>query len=271
MKVFMDESVDYEDIKIIALGAVGTAKEIVQYDREMQNRVAEIYVPLLNESELRQIIDKGESLLHVSITDEVKNLIIKFSSGIASVTHQLCLTICQNKELYETSDILITFDLDDFKSSLENYLDANSQYLKDKFDKVTETPTPDGNSIIKEILRAFVLLDKSHLTRTEIVDFVKKNRVPIQPELLGHRLEELTNERREKILLYDPYSDTYTFSDPFFKVYCLCSFEMDKIKTNEQIKLFELEKTEVISKKIEKEKNKKIVELILSGKIEVDF
>ena len=39
MKVFMDMSDEYKDLKMIAIGAVGTARQVIQYDSEMQNRV----------------------------------------------------------------------------------------------------------------------------------------------------------------------------------------------------------------------------------------
>jgi len=47
MKVFMDMSGDYKELKMIAIGAVGTARQVVQYDPEMQNRVSEVLVPLI--------------------------------------------------------------------------------------------------------------------------------------------------------------------------------------------------------------------------------
>ena len=42
MKVFMDLSDEYPELKIIALGAVDTARQVVDYDHEMRNRVAEV-------------------------------------------------------------------------------------------------------------------------------------------------------------------------------------------------------------------------------------
>jgi GTPase SAR1 family protein len=65
MKVFMDSAATYPDLKIIAIGAVDSAREVIQYDPEMRNRVAEIAVPLMTEQELMQVLTKGESLLNV--------------------------------------------------------------------------------------------------------------------------------------------------------------------------------------------------------------
>ena len=56
MKVFMDMADVYRDLKIIAIGAVDTARQVVQYDPEMRNRVAEIQVPLMTSKEIREII-----------------------------------------------------------------------------------------------------------------------------------------------------------------------------------------------------------------------
>jgi len=51
MKIFMDMAVDYPELKIIALGAVGTAREVVQYDHELNNRVSEVLVKPMEKEE----------------------------------------------------------------------------------------------------------------------------------------------------------------------------------------------------------------------------
>ena len=47
MKVFMDTAADFKEGKVVAIGAVDSAREVIQYDPEMRNRVAEIAVPLM--------------------------------------------------------------------------------------------------------------------------------------------------------------------------------------------------------------------------------
>ena len=54
----MDKSADYPYLKIIALGAVNTGREVVEYDTEMRNRVSEIEVTLMKDPE-RRISFKG--------------------------------------------------------------------------------------------------------------------------------------------------------------------------------------------------------------------
>ena len=45
LKIFSDVSTEYPDVMVIAVGATDTAREVVEYDPEMSNRVSELYVP----------------------------------------------------------------------------------------------------------------------------------------------------------------------------------------------------------------------------------
>ena len=67
MKMFMDLSARYPDLKMIFIGAVHTAYKVIEYDPELHNRVSEVYVPLMTEDELRKIIQFGEKALNISI------------------------------------------------------------------------------------------------------------------------------------------------------------------------------------------------------------
>ena len=102
MKVFMDVAVEYPKAKIIAVGAVDSARQVVHYDSEMENRVSEIQVGLMEPSELMRIIDLGEEFLNVQFNDKVKEKIVAYSSGLASVTHLLCSLCCEGKKIEKT-------------------------------------------------------------------------------------------------------------------------------------------------------------------------
>jgi hypothetical protein len=45
LKIFSDVSTEYPKVMVIAIGATGTAREVVEYDHEMSNRVSELHVP----------------------------------------------------------------------------------------------------------------------------------------------------------------------------------------------------------------------------------
>jgi len=123
MKVFMDISDTYKTLKIIYIGAVNSAREVVQLDREMRRRVSEIHVPLMTEEEIIRIVRKGFSLLNIGIED--KTIILDLCnqcSGLPAICHKLCLLICEDMDLKETStevgENIEPYDFDEDDSSL---------------------------------------------------------------------------------------------------------------------------------------------------------
>lgn len=136
MKVFMDMADQYPTLKIIALGAVDTARQIVEYDAEMGNRVAEIHVPLMDEDEINDIISRGTELLRIAMAENLAKGISSYSNGMASVCHHLCLNICTSQEIYETRDTLVNVEEQSLQSALQMYLEESSDTLKKAFDNV---------------------------------------------------------------------------------------------------------------------------------------
>jgi len=134
MKVFKDMADDYPTLKIIAIGAVDTARQIVEYDLEMKNRVAEIHVPLMNDNEIKQIIQKGTELLNITISEDIKKVISQYCNGIASVCHHLCLNMCTVEEIYETQDYKSILDIETLEEALKVYLEESSDTVKKVFD-----------------------------------------------------------------------------------------------------------------------------------------
>lgn len=276
MKVFMDESLFFPEAKIIALGAVGTAKEIVEYDIEMQNRVAEIYVPLMRISEIVKIIEKGEILLNIRIDSELKNKIANLSTGLASVAHQLCLNLCQNTGINDTQDKLTSIDIKDFKDSLAKYISENTDFLKFQFEKATKISQNDKKPLAEEIIKIFLNTKKYSLTKDEILHYLLKKRYLVIPGfLIDKKLQDLCTEDFAKVLTYDIRYESYTMTSPFFRVYCYSFLELDtQIKTH-QLGLFDSESYNKIRKerneKKKTERDKDMISLILSGKIDVNF
>ncbi len=222
MKVFMDSSYDYPDLKIIAVGAVDSAREVVRYDPEMKQRVSEIYVPLMSDNEIAKIIYKGEELLNVSIKTNITKRILRFSSGLPSVCHHLCLIMCTNSNLYDTSDETVKLAEDDFDKAVEKYVKASSDTLKEIFDKAVRIDRVRKYNNPQIILNAILQLGKDGLTHNEILNKIKKS-IPEYPAgNLTTYLNQLQTPMRGEILRFDKNAGKYSFSSPFVKAYAHC-------------------------------------------------
>lgn len=229
MKVFMDLSIEYPSLKIIAIGAVNTAREIIQYDSEMKNRIAEIEIPLMTVDNLASIIYKGMKCLNIRIPDSVIDKIISYSSGLPAVTHQLAYLLCDVNEIRKTHVSIKAFNIpkQTFDLALDEYIEENSDTFKSIYECATCVPYKRKNESPSNILRAILLSREEAVSITKIRDMMKN----INEEYVGSNLkkyvDELTTPVRAEILRYNKESMKYYFSNPFIKAYCQCALRLE--------------------------------------------
>jgi len=225
LKIFVDTSNKYKDVKVIAIGAVGTAREVVNYDTELNNRISEVAVPLMSKEELESIISKGEKLLNVEFKEKVHDDIISFSNSLASICHHLCFSICFNSKIEKTSKIKKKFMDESLKSAVIDYLKQNSDSFKEILDRALKHR--DGKfDNTKQILQTFCKSEKEELTPQEVLTF--KNNKNIYRSTLTEYLHKLTTSDYGEILRYDDNSGKFSFSNPFFKAFSIMTFSMEE-------------------------------------------
>ena len=125
MKIFMDMADIYKNLKIVAIGAVDTARQVVEYDGEMRNRVAEIHIPLMSPEEVSRIITKGGGLLNIDFDQSIIKGISNYANGLASVCHHLCLNICSSQDIYETLPSKHIVNDAELNAALNLYMDGH--------------------------------------------------------------------------------------------------------------------------------------------------
>lgn len=225
LKIFVDTSNKYKDVKVIAIGAVGTAREVVNYDTELNNRISEVCVPLMLKDELESIVKKGENLLNVDFSEKVHADIINFSNSLASICHHLCYSICFNHNIEKTSKLKKKFKDESLKSAVVDYLKQNSDSFKEILDRALKHR--DGKfDNTKAILQAFCKSDKEELTQKEVLSF--KNNKMVYKATLTEYLHKLTTADYGEILRFDDNSGKFSFSNPFFKAYTIMTFSMEE-------------------------------------------
>ncbi|MBF4469858.1 hypothetical protein [Flavobacterium sp. HJJ] len=263
MKVFMDMSEEYEDLKIIALGAVGTARQVIEYDREMNNRVAEIFIPYMKPDEIERIIDTGEELLNLIFSKEVKSKIIKYSCGLPSICHQLCLNICFNKKIYETVKTKVSINLDDLDEAISKLVEEKSDTLKAEFDKSIKVGNGTKINIPKVILENCLEINKDEFSHSEI--FNQMNKSQINEANFSKFLTELCSPTRSEILIYDENSNLYRFNNLFLKAYAYLRLKEEIVKNeNAELENKNLKEANIIKKLLD------IIENDIYNKLEDD-
>jgi len=248
MKVFMDLSDEYSKLKIVALGAKNTAREVVELDSEMQNRVSEIYVPLMNDEEICKIVENGTNLLNISAKEHVINDVVDHSHGVASICHQLCLLMCESVDIDSTDeyDSGVELDFEDFNFAASEYIQQVSDTLKSAFQKAMKIPRSN------EILSCLAENDIDGVELQDLVEYINENfdAVEITQTTLEEPLSKLSCADHGSVLMYNEQSENYSFKDPFYRLFA-------KLFLKESHKKKRLSASEV---------NKMFNQLILSAK-----
>lgn len=224
VKIFIDSANQFPNVKIICIGAVGTARELIELDNNLNNRVAELFVPLLTNEEIKSIVEKGFNLLNVRINTELKDKIVYYSNNLASITHQICYDICFHSNIKKTKFFSDFLNNNAFKIAINSYVRKNS----DTFTKIYDTIV--CQSYGWNVLKTFEYSEKEYLSFNEIKNKIPAKKRPPDEELINYMGQLGTLEYKE-IIRYDKSSQKYSIASPFFSAFLKMKFALEK---NEQ-------------------------------------
>lgn len=253
MKVFMDMSINYDELKIIAIGAVSTARQVVEYDNELSGRVSEIKVPIMDNDEIEKIINKGEKLLNIHFSKETKEKIIKYSCGSPTICHQICLNICFNELVYQTSNKKIFFETTHLDLALEKYLEEKTDTLTSTFDKAVKISNGSTLNLPKEIIKQALNLKKEFFSFDDLTNskLIRENSVKSEKII-----NELCTLKRGEFFTYDINSNKYRFNNLFLKNFAFLNFKDEKDELDVAPKRKDLKVIERLLNIIENDINK---------------
>lgn len=214
LKIFIDVANDYNNVRVVCIGAVGSAKELMDLDSNLFPRVAQINIPLLTDDEIAKIIERGETLLRVKMSQNLKDKIIHYSSNVASISHQMCFDICQSSNITKTQ--LRKKELGDerFKLAVEAYIRNNSDTFKSVYDSIVKKP------ISWYILRTLSDSDESGLNFESLyrkLTYSNPKQKFHKDEILAQLAALATSE--SNLVKFDNNSEKYYISTPFWKAF----------------------------------------------------
>jgi energy-coupling factor transporter ATP-binding protein EcfA2 len=215
-KIFSDLAGRYPNVKIVAIGATDTARDVVQYDREMANRVAEIYVPLMSSDELSSIVRNGGELLNVVFP--IENEIVALSSGLASVCHHLCLNACLAASIDFRQQRPVLLRDQELEMAIKRYIDDSSDSLKSLFEVALKRERIKMYDNTRLILSALAAAGPNGLLQGEILAAIQKKYPNYTLANMRTYLRQLVSEKRRNVLKRG-VDMRYRFSEPMFLSY----------------------------------------------------
>lgn len=212
LKIFVDTANKYPKTKVICIGAVATAREMIELESNLSNRVAEILVPLMKDEDISLIVKKGSNLMNIELSYEITEKIIYYSNNLALICHQLCYDLCFNKEIKKTSLIKARITEGDFKDAVNSHIRKQSDTYNKIFDKI------GCERVGIDIITAILNIDKEFFSIEDLHKETKKIK-GVSKTKTGEILNMFRTSEYDEVIRLDKYSKKYSFSNPFFKSY----------------------------------------------------
>jgi hypothetical protein len=251
LKVFVDESAHFPELKIVAIGAVGTAREVVEHDPEMRTRVSEVLVPLMSEQELTEVLNHGERLLNVRFSSRQKSEIVRFSNGLGAVCHDLGLNACRVADIEHTQSTTYDFTEGDFAKAIERYVHSSSDTLRAMFDQALRRDRVRKYDNTRLILTALAAGGQDGMLFGEILAAIRRETPSYPPTNLTVYLAELQRSERGALIRYNAATNCYSFADPLYQSFCRALLLRDNTHhAPRSVSLFEQTLFEALSKAI---------------------
>ena len=209
LKVFIDQSNIYQSLKVVCIGAVDTAREIVKLDNNLKQRVYECEIPLLNETEIKEIVARGCKLLNIAMSDDLIERIVHYSNQLGALAHQLSYDVCSCEGITKTQFKKRNLSGENFANAVEGYIDARSDSLMEIYDRAVNDP------LGWYIMRTFAYRPQSKMSLKQIGKKVNTQDHPFADNEIALKLAELSTAE-VGILRSDLNGSMFTVSDPFW-------------------------------------------------------
>lgn len=221
LKIFVDSANTYPKVKVICIGAVDTARELVELDPNLSNRVSELFVPLLSDEEIKAIIHRGCSVLNITMSDSLIEKIVYYSNKLGALAHQMCYDICYSNKIDKSKIISQKLGDAKFKDAVEAYIKTNS----DTFKAIYDSTTKDKSTWY--ILKSIINSGKDAMKIEEIYSRARGKKHSFTFDQVTERLETLCSPTYN-VLRYDANSSKFSLSTPFWGAFLKMQFAIEK-------------------------------------------
>lgn len=229
LKIFIDQANKYPTLKVICIGAVDTAREIVKLDNNLKQRVYECEIPLLNDTEIKEIVVRGCELLNIEMTDDLVERIVHYSNQLGALAHQLCYDVCVCEDIRVSQVRRKRLTGENFANAVEGYIDARSDTLREVYDRAVKDP------LGWYILRTFSNRPLSKLSLKSISRKVNTADHPFSENDVALKLAELSTAE-VGILRSDFNSSMFAVSDPFWGAFIKMRIAQEQAEREKAIK-----------------------------------
>ena len=206
---------------IALLGTSSDASKLVRSDKGIDRLLQEVHLLSMTTDEANFIVEQGMRALALSISDNVRDRLVRIAVGSPSILQYLCL---------ECAEVAVkrdgrTVDLDDVDRAVKKFVETKEARLNRSY--ISAIETTGENRYRKQILRAMAESDDEYVTMDQLTTAVSVFLGKTVPSTsLSGPLRELKTDRFGAVLTdvarpdsTDRMQNYTTFRDPSLKAF----------------------------------------------------
>lgn len=149
--------------QVILVGTSSDAAKLVDLDAGVDRLLDEVHLRAMSGEEAGFVVDKGMDDLRISITEEVRESIVRTSVGSPAIVQSLCLDIAEAAFDRNPRSASIA----DFRNALRTYVRRKSKRLNAAYAKAIETT--GSKRYRKQVLHAMAAIEDEYVTMEQLV------------------------------------------------------------------------------------------------------
>ncbi len=215
------------DIKLILIGINNAGNHLVHIAPDLNDRIEIIKFGTAKEDKIKELIEKGEKALNISIHD--KESIIRYSMGSFHIAQLLCQTLCVQAEIEYEQEEELNIDI-----SAKSAVDERMDNLERSFSN-PRLKFALGNRNKRRGILSYLWLLKKIAQSSGTINLMQlyidepRRKVSLQQIVNKGYLTQLINGDNElnKLLFFDSGSQNLSIDDPKF-LFFLRNTDWDK-------------------------------------------
>lgn len=205
-------------VTLVLVGVAHDVLELIGHHPSIERCLRQVRMPIMSPDELREIIEKGMTILDMTIDGNVEDVIIESSAGFPHFTHLLSRN-CAKAAISEDSTHI---GVDHFTSSLDLAMQDIQESLRNAYEQATLSTKP---TMFREVLLACALapLDEHGTFQAKDLEnalgkILKKN---VKLTDYAYHLGKLSSAERGSIFekIGTEKRHRYRFSNPLMRPY----------------------------------------------------
>jgi Cdc6-like AAA superfamily ATPase len=219
--------------RLCIVGIHSSPGEMIQLDESLNRRLSQIPVPVMEEGEIRGILERGFSQLGIHYDQHLINEFVHMAGGYGAFAHDLGLKTARSL-ISESRTTIVKEDLDKAVTSLVE--ENKAQFGRIYSDHVQQSSRT--MQVRQSICEAIALSDQVDMETSEILERVneivshrRNEKVSLTVQSIYNQLSVLcSNPKRDPILVREGIrgSFRYRFRNLMFKAYVRWRLEDDK-------------------------------------------